>query len=540
MRHYSLSRAVPSRSSVLPRQLSRPAFPFSLPAWFGATLVLVLAACGGGGGGNNGASGLSPAGRDRPQASEHVAAPSYAAPKQATLAALVGASSNHEVAVDDAGNALIVWMDTTAIGSAASTVRSVRYTVRDGWSAPVTIDGTPAQNSGIDLAMDPASGRAIASWRTVSGGHPNYQHHALTATFDPGSGSWSAPRSPLGNALSSSSGSIRSVIHGDGSVLTVWQDRLASGDTWARLYSSQHGPKGQYGPAFAVDTQMPAAARDISFALAPLPGNGALLTWSRYLDGSITDGARTLHGARFLDGAWKVTLLDDAAATIAAKPLPSSLAINSRGRGSLVYLHRGLEGNETRSSIVVRGFDDGWLAPQTIGSELLSANGLGGASSGQPHVAVNEAASAVVLYATVQADGLRQLRASRSPGDNGRLAALPARALVIDAGDADSDRYSLDVTLDDWGRSLAMWSDQRPAAAAAPAAVEGVDQILLQGFDPVAGWSAPVRVDDGLHPVISSPAIASNRYGDTVVVWSGRPNSLPAAELRAWVRHGGS
>lgn len=538
-------------SASMPSAPTLPCQPRLRPLLPGLVLAsLLLAACSGGSAGNGSSDGaLQPTGTPRPIASEAATAPAYGVAKLSNLAALAGPASNSQVVIDDGGNALVIWMDKVSDTSSNSTLRAVRYTVGGGWGTPVNIDATPASLSGIDLAVEPATGRAVASWRSLTGTSPNFVQQIRTADFNPASGTWSAPRSPVGSAGITVSGAVRSLIRADGSVTTVWTDLRQGDGAYSRLYGNERLADADYDAPRIIDEQKPATSRDVSFALAALPEGGTLVAWVRYVDGSDASGAKSLNAAQRPDAGspWQVTLLDDSPGATGVNLLPSSLAINDRGRGTLVYRHRESDGELNRSSVIVRGFDGGWLAPQVIGSHQQGSVDTDGDSAGQAHVAVNDNATSLVVYGSFRGDGLRQLMASRSPGNAGRLAATASAAAAIDAGDAgdagdaEADLFNLAASVDGWGRGLAMWSDTLPVNGNdGSATTEDADQIRLRTLDPLTGWSATERIDDALHPIITSPTMATNRHGDTVIVWSGRAPSLAASGLRAWVRSGGS
>ena len=89
--------------------------------------------------------------------------------------------------MDASGRALAVWF-TLEPGTPNDNLMASRFDPGTGWSAPVALEASPRDVVNVDLAMDPASGRAVVMWTQ---GSDTSVSAAWARHFDPASG-WTA------------------------------------------------------------------------------------------------------------------------------------------------------------------------------------------------------------------------------------------------------------------------------------------------------------------------------------------------------------
>lgn len=131
------------------------------------------------------------------------------------------------VAVDGAGNAIVVWEQTLAD---RSDVVSNRYTAGVGWGTPVLLESSdlgPAQAP--HLAMT-AAGEAIAVWTQHDGGWK----HVQANRYVPGAG-WGGP--VLLATHTADAANPRVAMTGSGDAIVVWDESLAaSRQVWSASF----------------------------------------------------------------------------------------------------------------------------------------------------------------------------------------------------------------------------------------------------------------------------------------------------------------
>lgn len=147
---------------------------------------------------------------------------------------ILGAGSAPDLAVNASGAAVASWNRPDGAILAAS------GTVRDGFAPPVTVAAPAYRQGGSRVALDDA-GQAVLVWRGRT--------TDLAATRDP-AGTWSAPTLLAGDVAGAATGAVDVAIDGAGNAVAVVQRLHMVGATVsAPLYAVRRPAGGSWGPA---------------------------------------------------------------------------------------------------------------------------------------------------------------------------------------------------------------------------------------------------------------------------------------------------
>lgn len=186
-----------------------------------------------------------------------------------------------EVALDNTGNAVVVWREDTA----PSRIASNRFNVGAGtWGTPTLIDTGASVATFPAVAMD-GDGNALAVWTQGD--------DAMANRFDAGSGTWGAPVLIETNNMGPQ-GVYDVVIAADkaGNAIAVWDqfDGIEI-NIFANRYNAGTGT---WGTANVIETDNAGPARSVRIANDPLTGS-ALAVWTQE-DGA---GLKSIVGNHF-------------------------------------------------------------------------------------------------------------------------------------------------------------------------------------------------------------------------------------------------
>jgi hypothetical protein len=180
-----------------------------------------------------------------------------------------------EVAMDAAGNAVVVWEhwenrpDKGFIGP--SRIASNRYSVGAGtWGTPVFVDADPRIGKFPDVTMDGA-GNALAAWTQGD--------DAMANRFDAGTGTWGTPvLIETNNVGPEGVERVRIAADTAGNAIAVW-DQFDG--TEINIFANQYSvTSGTWGTAELIETDNAGPARSVRIAKNPLNGN-ALAVWTQ-------------------------------------------------------------------------------------------------------------------------------------------------------------------------------------------------------------------------------------------------------------------
>ncbi len=148
------------------------------------------------------------------------------------LEADTGVPPTPEVAMDPAGNAVVVWShwdDSTS----TQNIMAKRYEQRGGWQAAQAIDDGARASSNPHVAVDPA-GNAMAIWQQQDG----LSHNIWSRHYDVATGRWAEPE--LVETRDEPASTPRVSLDQDGNALAVWRqwdDTLKHNDIWANRWA---------------------------------------------------------------------------------------------------------------------------------------------------------------------------------------------------------------------------------------------------------------------------------------------------------------
>lgn len=133
-----------------------------------------------------------------------------------------------ELAVDAAGNAIVVWYQSDGT---RENIWSTRYTAESGWEAPTLIEHDDAGNASIPLIAMDSDGNAIAAWTQLDGGYYTPRANYYTA----GAGWGSAIRLECDDTGGAASPLV--AFDPAGNALAVWsQSDGTRNNIWANRY----------------------------------------------------------------------------------------------------------------------------------------------------------------------------------------------------------------------------------------------------------------------------------------------------------------
>lgn len=199
-----------------------------------------------------------------------------------TIETATGGASNARLGVDAAGNAIAIW--TQRVGR-NEFVYANRYEAGTGWGATgraIELDAGPV--SGSTIALD-STGNAIAAWSKFDGTRHNISYNR----YDAATQAWGATAPPI---ESETEDALYPTIAVDaaGNALVVWGQTDSAGSQW-RIKASRYDATAQaWGTADALaagavgstpSTDAPA------FHLAAAPNGAAVLAWSFDADVSL-------------------------------------------------------------------------------------------------------------------------------------------------------------------------------------------------------------------------------------------------------------
>lgn len=250
-------------------------------------LTLLLAGCGGGGGGDATPPPPPPSWRG-------------AVPVETTPAGI----TDPVLAVDRDGNALAVWVqdgDTTA--ATRYDVWANRYDAATGtWGSAQLIETTNAGSAlGPDVAMDDA-GNGIVVWSQDGNPTATVLYDIWANRYDAATGSWGSAR--LLESGTGQAGAARVAVSAAGEAMAVWYQESATGlaSIWSNRFTA-----GNWATAQVVDTDE-TAGHQAYFPDVAIDSNGnAMAVWHqsdgtrynvwarRYVPGSGWIGEQTLE-----------------------------------------------------------------------------------------------------------------------------------------------------------------------------------------------------------------------------------------------------
>lgn len=273
-------------------------------------------------------------------------------------------SDGMRVAIDDDGNALVIWQDELDTDPPVPSIWARRYTVGIGWEAtePVNADRT-VHGSLWDIAMAP-DGSALALWSEFIGDeHAPEDWLLLSSYYQPGEG-W-------GSAVQIASGTepwqweLQLDMNPSGNALVVWRQPTGEFDVdLAETIRSSHSASGsEWTTPESIQSEVGRQADDPEDDANSTPdaaidpqGNGIAL-WSQFNDDSWKLWANRFDATGGWEGAELLSAGGDATNT--------SLDMDAEGNAVAIWA----ESHGDDCSIWSRRstLESGWEDPEPIG-----------------------------------------------------------------------------------------------------------------------------------------------------------------------------
>jgi hypothetical protein len=388
------------------------------------------------------------------------------APKTWGTAERVNPSGNAaEVAVDPAGNAVAVWINSTDFFSC-------RYTPAEGWGEVVWIGPLPEEGRAT-VAMD-GNGTALAVWSF------HWVNTNIWSTRSNADGEWGPRQQVDDNSGDASEPQIS--VGADGSAVAVWTQF----DGQKRdVFSSRYSREGWDHPQpIEIDADDNAWRPQV---VVDAQGN-AVAVWEQFDDTRLDVWSNRYTSGSGWGSAERIETEDEGHAR--------SPQVAADAQGDAVAVWEQFDGTRL----------DVWSNRYTSGSgwgvaERIETEEGGDASNAQ--VAMDAKGHAVAVWE--QSDGTRygiwSNRYTPSRGWGTAEAITPN-----DATDALEPRVAVDAR----GNAVSVWRQSGTTG----------DGIWSNRYTPSAGWGSAQRIDSNHPGGRSAPRVAVDANGNAIALWS--------------------
>ena len=250
----------------------------------------------------------------------------WATPTQLETSA-TDSSTTPMAAIDDAGNAVVVWQRALDLNALPYTVWASRWQ-GGAWSTSPTVLHAGSGDTG-NPAISMGSGGAIAAWTESLDGGSSYQIH--TSRWTPGTDAWSTPVRVSPTSESADMPSI--AVDGSGNALMVWQQTFGGAATATALNvaSSQFSAATGWSSVRRLDT----LSGSVGPAAVAMNASGcANVVWNQ-LDGV----SLSIFGTRYApSGGWgTATALETDQSGYAYSP---AIAVGANGDAMAVWYQK--------------------------------------------------------------------------------------------------------------------------------------------------------------------------------------------------------
>ena len=413
--------------------------------------------------------------------------PAHALVMPAWAPADAAVASDPDIAVDAAGNGLVVWANWATAGGAIQ----ARFVTQPG-SAVVTLS-TAGSGIGPRVAFD-AAGDAWVTWAQWQ----NNRNSAWVRRYSAARRAWDQPLQLSTANAAGDAAAPELAVDGAGNVLVVWSQgngQVNHGDVWFAAYSAS--TTSWSAPALVSDGVNSAYGSVVAVNAA---GQGIVAWRQEQGDGTTVSNAPTDVWARRFDSAgnWGT------AATINSIPATQlfvygqlAVALDGAGNGVALWIQGAVQA-------AILSATGGWQPSQRIVSDPShSAYG--------PHAAFDAAGNAIAVWQ--EQDGFSAFGGtSRYVAGDGWAAS--SRFLAPGAGDV----YLPRVAVDGAGNATAVWYQAIPGGLAT---IYCSRFVAAGGRGPVSPLSPTGTDGFMLYPV---PVVAANAAGLTLAVWGTNSN----------------
>jgi hypothetical protein len=309
-----------------------------------AALVLLAVACGGGGGGDTSpptdSSGTTTPGTTLPVGTTTTGTPSLLDP---AIISRAGEGGNYPpmVAIDNAGNAIALWVKEGSSPSFSYELLARRYVAGSGWQDVQSLAG-PTSTEYLDspvLSVDKTTGKAMVVWAAKRRAPLNTSTNIITTdimarAYDPATG-WAAPVAVDGDKPILGAG-IALATDASGNVMAAWNRYEGQKNN---LYASRYtSAAGTWAAPVSIENNDEFQANDYGAQLAFAPNGDALVVWKR----SVTTGA--IWGNKYTAGpGWGTNVQIEMGSGVGSGSGPLRfvddpvLAVDGNGNAILTY-----------------------------------------------------------------------------------------------------------------------------------------------------------------------------------------------------------
>ena len=408
----------------------------------------------------------------------------------------IGGSCCAKVVMDAAGRALAVWF-TLEPGTPNDNLMTSRFDPGSGWSAPVALESSPRDVVNVDLAMDPASGRAVVMWTQ---GSDSSVSAAWARHFDPTSG-WSATQpvqsasTPAGRADQVSVG-----IDAQGNALAAWSQLDG---TRFSIWGNRGTPTGVWGSAQLLETMDELGRADGNPRIAVAPQGHATVVWQA--SGGTVANRGTWTNRYTADAGWG-TASQLVAVSGGSAP---DIAMDTSGNAVMVWGQVDVgSATEMYALIQAKRYQAGAWGPAIQVGRELGANSVLSA----PRVKMNAAGAALVAWG----QGDQSVRATVAPA--GGTWPTPTIVKPVASRAAGS---ALVMAIDGEGNVMLTWAQGND---------QGGADAMLATRSAAGAWVA-----GAVHQaaIWGDPFIALNDRGNALFLWTQLVSTSTGTQIQA-------
>jgi len=379
-----------------------------------------------------------------------------------------------QVAIDDSGNAIAVWVQYY---STAYTMYSNRYVVGTGWGTATALESPSSGDAGDPQVAVDSSGNATAVWSKSDG----FRNSIRSNRYVVGVGWCNLALIETDNTGTAEVPQV--TVDGLGNAIAVWQQ---SDGIHTHIWSNRFAVGAGWGTPVLIETDNTEDAENPQIA-ADESGN-AVCVWHHY------DGTRwNIWANRYVVGTgWGTAELIETDDTQTAKN--PQVAVDDSGNAIAVWN----QWDGTRPNIWANryiGRTGSWDAPT-----LIETDDVGPASA--PQVAVDGSGNAIAVWQ--QSDGTRyNIWSNRFAVGTGW-----GTATLIETDDA-GWACRPEVAVDDSGNALVVWYQD-----------DGTDyNIYSNRYVIETGWGTATLIETDNAGGASWPQVALDESGNAVAAW---------------------
>ncbi len=412
-----------------------------------------------------------------------IAAPATGGWSDEAVVSAEGSGAAPRIGIDAAGNATAIWLQYDP-GTFRQSVWASRRPAGGTWSVPALLESSAIDFAQADLAVDAASGRAMAVWR----GSTVQEVYARPADA---AGAWGSTTRISGEA--NNINSLQVGIDANGNAVAVWTQNQPGPLNPINLWANRYGSATGWGSAQRL--ALPDGDRlDLDPSLSVSASGRAFVTWTR-------NGSGILASYADVGGAWSDPTLLDAGQVSTGVGTPRVIA-DATGNAMAVWPQGALNASaQFVTNLTSKRFASGaWSgAAVPLYAPVVTPTGT---RLVETRMAINGAGQMAAIWSLRD----RSVHAAQSSAVGAWSAAVvvrPASSLEL---------YGLaEVGIDSLGNMFATWAARSDTPAGTP-------EVWLNRFAPGSGW-AQATVHQTTADATGNPRLAMNDHGNAAMVW---------------------